>query len=460
MKKLGTFKDEVIGANYQLDIFDSAKQLSEKLKSTYANLDIDTKQFNLKSFNDGDIENPPQEIYEYQNFFLLERNDGQTILLDGFRRLLWYNAPDAPIMVRTYKQEDLINTQILTLLVHLNHFKFFQDSSSYQERGFGLLLKAVFDIDISKFREAFDAYLSSDKTNNDYSNNFSTGNFKNLRVKERIINEHFVSDMKFISKINENELMVNNFFGALVYNKRRNSNVEFNSEKFLELANNDKVLSELMVKYKKTGTDRSVKSQEVVNQIQQIYNNYFTLMAGGTVEKSYADKVQECKDIRAQLNKDKQWTKLTGHRDVSAVENVMLKRLEKQDPESCLKFKMVVMPSDNSLHGSKKTIPLKYGYNELPVFKGFVKSKYYNVGNEMEIGFTDPETGANWKITHNYGDYYSYGKKYVAADFIYEKDIVNKFIPGSVHRVSYDIELWVNIPQEEWKRLEAERLGK
>lgn len=462
MKNLGTFNDKVIGANYKLDIFDSAKDLSNKLKDTYSKLNIDFKQFNSTNYNDGDIKNPPQEIYEYQNFFLLEKSDGNIILLDGFRRLLWYTAPDTPIMVRTYKQEELTSTQILTLLVYLNHFKFFQDSSSYQERGFGLLLKSVFDIDISNFRKAFDAYLSSDKIKNSYSIGSDSGNSKNLTVKERIVNKHFVSDMKFLSKLNENDCMVNKFFGALVYKKRLEYDEDFSSDKFLELANNDKVLAGLMVKLKKVGTNNSVKSQEVVNQIQQIYNNYFTLMAGGEVEKSYAEKVEECKEIRKKLNKDKQWTKLTGHKDVYAVERAMIARLSKEKTNSCLKFKMIVMPKniEVSSYGFKNTIPLKYGYNELPVLVGFVKPKHFGASDEMQIGFKDPETGANWIIKHNYGSYNSYGKKYTTADFKYEKEIIDKYMPGEIHNVSYKIELWVNVPQEEWKRLEDERMGR
>jgi hypothetical protein len=167
-QNLGKHKDTVIGADYELQLVSSALQLSEQLKKTYKSIGIDFRAFNTDS-DGGDVsKNPPTEIYEYQNFFLLKKENGDTVLLDGFRRLLWYNAPNTPILVRTYKESDLSQSQILSLLINLNHFKFFS-SSSYQERGFGLLLKTVFDIDITKFRDAFDAYLSSDSIKNSYT---------------------------------------------------------------------------------------------------------------------------------------------------------------------------------------------------------------------------------------------------------------------------------------------------
>jgi len=453
MEKLGTYHDSVVGAPYSLNIFDSAKELSSKLKDTYRALGIETSQFNSGGDYEGLAENPPKEIYEYQNFFLLEKTDGNIILLDGFRRLLWYNAPDSPITVRTYKQSDLTNSQILTLLVNLNHFKFFQDSQSYQERGFGLFLKTVFDIDISKFRSAFDAYLSSSETRNSYLSGSVSGNSKSLTIKDRIVNEHFVSDMKFLSRLNEEKFMVNQYFGALLYKKRLTAVGEFSVEKFIELASGDSVLKDLMVKFEKAGTNNSSKSQDAVNQIQEIYNNYFTLMSGGEIEKSYAEKVQECKELRDKFNKDKDWTKLTGHKDAYAVERVMNNVIKKNKGVS-LEFKMIVLPKKSY----KNIVPLQYGNSELLGFNGMVPSKHYGGGHEIELGFNDPSTGAEFTIGHNYGGHNSYGKKYTEANMKYNKEIQEKY--NSSFSVSYDVEIWVNVPQVVWKELENERLGR
>lgn len=446
MKDLGIcLKDDVIGAEYKLQILESAQKLSKQLKDTYKSMKIDFKNFNT-SYDGSDVEkNPPIEIYEYQNFFLLEKSDGKIVLLDGFRRLLWYDAPETPILVRTYKQSDLTSAQILALLINLNHFKFFSDSS-YQERGFGLLLKTVFDIDITKFRDAFDAYLSSDKTKNSYSGYWDDkeGTEKIETIKERILDPHFVDDMKFLATLNDKKCMVNSFFGALLYQKRMSKKGVFSAEKFMELHKADKVLADLMEKFKKAGTNSSAKSQSAVNQIQEIYNNFFTLMEGGTIEKSYAEKVQECKELREQMNKDKAWTKLTGNSDIYKVERAMEKCLND------LKFKCIVMPEQDRTDSWSKTIPLQYGINELVKF--IKKEKPQFKSEQLVFGFTDPATKASWIIRHNYGNYNSYGKKYTKASFVYDRKLAEKFELKHLFHEK-DIELWVNIPKSEWKDL-------
>ena len=127
--KIGSFKDELINCDYDLHLID-AKDLSDNLKAYYKSKDIDYNAFNsdLKEAYSHDLKemeefskNPHKEIYEYQNFFLMENDNHDYILLDGFRRLLWYDAPSTPVFVRIYKQKDLSNQSILTLLVYLNH---------------------------------------------------------------------------------------------------------------------------------------------------------------------------------------------------------------------------------------------------------------------------------------------------------------------------------------------------
>jgi len=445
MTTIGSYNDKVIGANYSLQIYQSAQELSKQLKSTYKSIGIDFKEFNSGEVESSSVENPPSEIYEYQNFFLLEKTDGKIVLLDGFRRLLWYNAPNTSIYVRTYKQEDLTSSQILTLLVNLNHFKFFSNAS-YQERGFGLLLKTVFDIDITKFRSAFDAYLSSDSIKNDYGSSYgrSIGTEKIETIKERILNPLFIEDMKFISKLQEEQCMVNTYFGAFVYKKRLEFDEAFDTDKFLTLHKSDKVLADLMEKYKKAGTNSSVKSMEAVNRVMETYSNFFILMKGGSVEKSYAEKMQECKDLRSEINKDKNYTKLTGSKNCYLIERVM----EKNPGD--LKFKCLVYPKEESLSNFSRGsgMPLEYGVNDLVRFIGVVAKSFGQ--KEMVFGLNDTKTGAEWKVRHNYGGYNSYGKKYTTLDFQWNKEISEKYNVGSMS-CKYDIELWVNIKQEEWK---------
>ncbi len=440
MKDLGKFKDDIIGANYELQIYPSAKILSDDLKSVYKSIKVDFNQFNTSN-DGGDVsENPPIEIYEYQNFFLLERTDGKKVLLDGFRRLLWYKAPNTPILVRTYKQSELTQVQILTLLVNLNHFKFFSDSS-YQERGFGLLLKTVFDIDITKFRSAFDAYLSSEEKKNSYvadmGENYGTEKIET--IKERILNPLFIEDMKFLSVLKEKGCMVNSFFGAFLYKRRTENDQPFDADKFLSLHENDKVLADVLEKYKKVGTNSSVKSQEAVNRTMEIYANYFILMQGGVVEKSYAEKLQECKDIRTQINKDKAWIKLTGSQKYYETEREMANA-----GVDNLEFKCLVFPKEESpySYGNRGSIPLQYGLNDLVRFLNKEQKNFMR--EEMVFGFTDPNTGASWRVRHNYGGYNSYGKKYTYVEYQYDKKISEKF-NHNISSIRYDIELWVKI---------------
>lgn len=444
MKSLGKHKDSLIGVNYELSIMD-ADQLAKELKATYKALNIKFNDFNT-SDDGGDVaKNPPAEIYEYQNFFLLERKDGKKVLLDGFRRLLWYDAPNTPIFVRTYKQSELSDGLVLTLLIHLNHFKFFSNSS-YQERGFGLLLKTVFDIDITKFRDAFDAYLSSNEIENSYVSRMfeGQGSDKINTIKERILNPFFIEDMYFMSKLQEKNCMVNEFFGALVYQKRQNNKQAFDSDAFLKLHKADKVLNDLMVKFEKAGTSSSAKSQAAVNQIQEMYDNFFTLMAGGTVEKSYAEKIQECKEIRDEMNKDKNWSKLTGSKDVHTIERLMWDRLK---GNKTMKFKCLVMPRTDD--GEKGHIPLAYGMNDLIKFSN-LKDKHLGGGmKEMVFKLEDPATGAKWEIRHNFGGWNSYGKKYTQADCEYNDKLRKQY--NAHHSTRYDIEVWVDIPVKEWK---------
>ena len=47
--------------------------------------------------------------------------------------------------------------------------------------------------------------------------------------------------------------------------------------------------------------------------------------------------------------------------------------------------------------------------------------------------------------------------KSVQIDF--DPKIRDKYMPGSIHHVSYDIELWVDISQEEWKKAKDNRFG-
>ncbi len=409
MHPLGLHTDTILGVTYSLDIVKSAKDLSDELKNVLKKNGVDYTKYNSNNndVNKCDV-NPPNEIYEYQNFFVLQRKNGDLVLLDGFRRLLWYNAPTTPILVRTYLESELSDQQILTLLVNLNHFKFFSDQN-YHERGFSLLLKTVFDIDITNMKNSFDAYLSSTETKNSYSSfGKLSKQYKNEEIKKRIINKFFISDIRFLKAIKNADYLSDQYMGALVYELRSKSDKEFDANMFISLIKENNVLVELMEKYKKIGTDHSAKSQEIVNKIIEMYRNIFTIMEGGEIELSFAEKQREAKDLVEKLKKDKTLVKLTGHSKSYEIERAMNTMIVKGEK---LEFVCVVHPREEGrFFNNEKIVILPHGLLEGVKYLKHT-NKHLGMGTK-EINIGAIIDGHECVIWHNHGSYGSYGKKY------------------------------------------------
>jgi hypothetical protein len=438
---IGKFKDVLVGAEYDL-VSMKAQHISSYLKGLYSSMNINIDDYNeaknqtvyLSDKKEYEIieANPPIEIYEYQNFFLLQKKTGEYILLDGFRRLLWYNAPDHDILVRVYQEEDLTSEKILTLMIHLNHFKFY-GGGAYLERGFSLLLKTIFNLDIFKYKTAFDAYLSSDKIKNDYSGDFGNTNNKKLNsVKERIINKHFVSDVKFIQEINDAGYMVNKMFGAFVYQQRLKTDAEFDSKNFISILKEIKLLSPLIEKYNKVGTNNSADSQKVVNTIMDFYSQSFISMLGGSVEKTYAEKVQECKDLVAKLKKDKILIKITGNSKYWLIDSALRERLVVKKEK--VRFVCVVFPTEGVMKDYDNNVISEIPYGILNKEIVFLKQTTHLMSVSDHYGFVY-DNGAKYIFQHNYKSYGS-GKK-----FTYVSD--TRFSGRS----SQTVELFAELPQ-------------
>jgi hypothetical protein len=441
---IGKFNDNLVNTEYELTLI-NAKDLSEYLRSSYELDGINIDQYNEekispprkissyeKTENENIEKNPPLEIYEYQNFFLLQKKSGEYILLDGFRRLLWYEAPDHEILVRIYQEEDLTNEKILILMIHLNHFKFY-GGGDYIERGFSLLLKSVFNLDIFKYKKAFDAYLSSDKIVNDYGGEYSNNRNKKIStVKNRIINNFFVSDIKFIQDVNEAGFMVNKMFGAFIYNQRINSDKEFNTKLFIEKLNENVVLTPLFEKYKNVGTNNSAKSIEVVNQIMEFYKQFFNFMLGGENFQTYAEKLKECKDLVADLRKDKSLIKLTGNSKYWVVSRELFDRIIVKKEK--VRFVCVVFPKEKSTSSwdNEKHTEIKHGLLEKEII--YLKSSTQNMSKSDYYGFKTEE-GETFIFGYNYSGYNNVGKQ-----FTYIK---NYKMGGDIQKV----ELFAELPQ-------------
>ena len=414
-----TGHDGILDVKYLLKC-DLASIVSEQLKSTLKELNIDEKAFNseaesIKSSwlgNDEEsIASPPAEIYEYQNFFLMERkSDGKTILLDGFRRLLWYNVPQGvAINYRVYKQADMTDKQVLQLLVSLNHTKFFSGIGDYFDRGFSLALNLCFGLEILQYKTAFDAYLSNDKIERDYSSqrDYRRQKYANI-VKERIMSDNFIADMHFIQALPD-YIMRNNSFGALLWKIRtENKDFVFDAKTFTEKCKNNKHLPELHKKYEKSGNGGGAEAIKIINRIIEQYNLIFNEMIGNEVRESYLDAKARTKKIADTLKKDRKWMRVTKESDTKRA----LWELVKSNGDKSPKVKIVAHPVEATYKINGKTSMLSVGLHEdfvltiVNAYKTFGAAKIYpsfkkpNTTIYVDNGLD--KVDSDWDTRHKY----------------------------------------------------------
>ncbi len=424
----GSYQDNLIGIKYNL-VQVNAAELSNYLKSSMMANGIDFKSFNsIKYCSETESQtesHPPLEIYEYQNFFLLRRKNNKLVLMDGFRRLLWYTAPNISINVRIYDEKDLTNQQILTLLVHLNHFKFFGNNNEYHERGFALLLRTVFGLTINNYRMAFDGYLSG--------SSHSPMSTKNMTVKDRITDEHFVDDIRFIERLNENGVVTCFSMGSLVYNKRKQTNIVFDADAFLCLHSNNKLLRTLI--------ERNTSDSKVLRQIIEIYSNLMDVLGGKEVERTNSEILADYKAEAEAFRKNKEWTKMTGSGSNRQIEAIMKKRTEQNHP---ILFKCMIYPNPN--YDIKDG--LQHGMTDMVEFKEWVEKKFnlkpdYNYYYPI-IGIK----GTKFDVGHNTG--YSSFTSHVTKEYAW-------IGTHGISRHSYNVDLFVNISKKELMDAKAEQ---
>ena len=359
MNKVCKIKDGILGVEYDL-VLSNAKSISKELKENFKSMGIDYKNFNSENSEEetyswrkksvDSVQSPPSEIYEYQNFFLLRKEDGKHILLDGFRRLLWYNCPDKEILIRVYDKKDLTDKQILKILTHLNHTKFFGGIGDYFDRGFSLALKSIFDIDILKYSNVLDAYLSQNQLLKEYGgwNREKDGEEKNEEILDRIVTDNFIYDMKFVQSLVGKNIMLNSKFGVLLWNMRKeNPNFLFSAEDFLKKRNENKYIKENQERYKKVGDSASAEGQKVINRMIELYTNVFNDMLGKKVEKPYMELKEEAKELSKKLKKDKNLIKITDTKSAYVVEKELVDLVRKNGGMSP-KISVVVYPYDES----------------------------------------------------------------------------------------------------------------
>lgn len=435
--------DEYLKSDYILG-YANAKELKEYLLKGLGEINIKPDDFNIRKSGDELSKDPPLEIYEYQSFFMLERKNGELTLLDGFRRLIWYNTPDHMVQVRVYKEKDLTDQQIMKILIYLNHFKFYGLGDFY-DRGFSLALNVIFGLNIPKYYKTFNAYLTKKNTIRTYWTDSIPDYQENLSVKDRMLNPMFVSDMKFIEGLLGTDILLGNEMGALLYEYRLlYPNQKFDLPLIIKRITENSIIGDLHKKLGKKRDDLGAEAQKIVNQLIPLYKNIFNEMFGVASELTYAEKKDLVKKLIESMKKDKTMTKITGSTKSYIYELIFKKRIAKNEP---IKFKCVIHPLeyDPYRHINNDEVAPTLEYGLLPYEIVLLKIREKVFGNkELEFGF-ELENGEKCDINHNYGGYNGYGKKYTGIR-----------MPG-IPSVTYDCDIFVDVTKEELEEVNKHR---
>lgn len=297
--------DNILKVSYELAEWNAqilSKMLKETLRIKYGVEDLE--DYSQQGSLDNISETHP-EIYEYQNFFVLRRNDGSYLLLDGFRRLLLYDGlPDFNVNVRIYNEKNLTQKDLIKLILMLNHTKFFGGLGKYYDKGFNLLFSILFGFDIIKFENVFEGYViyEQETTDKRYLSNRTNDNVNKLtNIRERLTEDKTIEDLQFLYKVFQARPMINkfNYFGSLIYNTRqRFPDVKLSVDEFLRLTD-DNDIKELEVNCPRlTG----VRESDHVNKLMQFYKKAIDLMTGITPEETYVEALERVKKLKATLN--------------------------------------------------------------------------------------------------------------------------------------------------------------
>lgn len=313
MEKITTIKDTLLNVEYSLNRVNS-KELANTLKNILKAKGVDYNAFNKDYI--GGWENKPQvialpvDVYEYQNFFLLEKENGEYILLDGFRRLLWNETVNHDILVRIYKEKDMSEHSILKLLVSLNHTKFFGGIGNFYDRGFALAMFTVFGIDITKIYNSFNGYLTVDKPRYEYSISRLTREKGHASTLDKVTNSSFIADMRFLQSLSETEVLeMDDVFGSFISHIRQtSSDIAFDATDFITKVKANVVLMKQIESFKKAKDSRG---NDIGNKMFEMFTNILLNKVG---EKSFAERNAEIKDIVAAMKKEKDWFNYTGNK--------------------------------------------------------------------------------------------------------------------------------------------------
>lgn len=312
MKKIATITDTLINVDYTLVSINSS-ELAKSLKDNLDSKSIDYNKFNRESSDKDSSINLPTEVYEYQNFFLLEKENGELILLDGFRRLLWNKTVSHTILVRVYKEKDMSSLSILKLLVALNHTKFFAGIGSFYDRGFALGMYVIFGVDITKIYQSFNGYLTVNKPEYSYSISRLNRESAHTSTLDKVSNISFIEDMKFLETLQKADVIeMDDVFGSYISHIRQaNPEIVLDANVFISKIISNPVLVKQIESFKKSKDSRG---NDIGNKMFEMFTNILLDKVG---EKSFAERVAEIKEGIANMKKDKSWFNYTGNKKYS-----------------------------------------------------------------------------------------------------------------------------------------------
>ena len=301
--------DSINQCKYRIETF-NALELSNILKSNYKDLGIDYTQYIVEKYRSSKPTVTPKEIYEYQNFFLLEK-DGKYVLLDGFRRLLWYDVPNIDVQVRIYNYNDMTDSQILQLLFNLNHQKLYQTgNNNFFDRGFALFLLTVYGIDLFAFKNSFLGYLNQTKTEKNYSSDLLEDEKSNQLITERITNSFFINDMKFLRDCKDLLEINETSWGALIAFYRGQTDKPFSIDIIKDIQFNALIVKQIQ----KFNNARDSRNIGYWNSLTPMLTNILDkhILGSTEVKITMVERMDKYKTLLATFKKDKSFEHLGG----------------------------------------------------------------------------------------------------------------------------------------------------
>ena len=394
--------DGLNGKPYDVYRF-NALELSIHLRNRYQKIGKNYNDYNgSKSESvDGSVN---KEIYEYINFALF-RKDGEFILLDGFRRLLLSDAPDMDISVRVYNFEELTEKEVLNLIVYYNQYKLIGSSGgSYYDRGFSLLIDVIYDINILEIKKPFIGYIERDYQFWEYDRYIRSNNNTLDVVKERILTDYFIEDLKFIkSLINEVTIADTDFFGALLFKLRKEGyRGSFDRDRFLaDIKDNESIKNQEKV----FNTYSDSRGNKAINELIKLYSKILLSHVGVETEKTYAEKLTDAKNMSDTLKKDKEYLKISGVGYYHNITDYFIKY-----GIDNVKVKVLIYPKEKGTFSSNlNEKDFEYGvYEDINIDLNNIEGR--GIYKRQFIAFSVDDR----KIGHGgYNGYYGYNKYWV-----------------------------------------------